>query len=315
MSDKKEEVNPFTPFWWRINLKDSDLEKNAYLLGITISISINYWDDAAFPSIATLCKESRLSKASVCRALNELEEAGWIVRSRTKQRGVNKYRLRYPNGMSFVRHMRAHDPSHEVVSQEEQVVSQEDTIYNHRYNTTSLKEDANASSKSDMNSSPCDGQLSDHGTELSDNKLPPQLSLPDFFPPIPKSLPPDVVARLEAAFDQMWPIFPPKRRGTRKQAAKALVKALHQKRGTLEEIYLGIRAYSQSEEVRKDGGRYVKGFAAWLNDDRWTHQYETISQPQGGKTHDYKQAGIDLAKQYLGIDQTETGGVDLSTGP
>lgn len=47
-----------------------------------------YNKDSCFPSIATICKETKLSRSTIKRALNDLEKAGFL----------NKERRYRPNG-------------------------------------------------------------------------------------------------------------------------------------------------------------------------------------------------------------------------
>ena len=69
-------------------------------------------------------------------------------------------------------------------------------------------------------------------------------------------------------FSEFWEIYPKKRAGSREKALSAYLKATN--RSTIEEIYEGVRAYADSDEVARG---YAKGAAAWLNDDRWRNDY------------------------------------------
>lgn len=71
-------------------------------------------------------------------------------------------------------------------------------------------------------------------------------------------------------FDEFWEIYPRQRRGSKDKARAAYLKALT--RTTKEEIYDGTAKYAASDEVARG---YAKGAAAWLNDDRWGHDYGT----------------------------------------
>lgn len=71
-------------------------------------------------------------------------------------------------------------------------------------------------------------------------------------------------------FEKFWFEFPKQRRGNKQKAKSAYAKAIKEKRATEGEIYDGVQAYKNSDEVREG---YGKGAAAWLNDDRWANNY------------------------------------------
>lgn len=73
------------------------------------------------------------------------------------------------------------------------------------------------------------------------------------------------------AFDEFWAIYPKVRAGNKDKAAKALYRAMD--RAPFEEIMAGLRAYVDSGEPFREGGKYAKGAEAWLNDDRWAWSY------------------------------------------
>lgn len=80
-----------------------------------------------------------------------------------------------------------------------------------------------------------------------------------------------------ADFEKFWAVYPTGRKGSKEKSFKAWQKALREKRGSVDDIYQGAVAYSQSSEGR---GKFVKGCAAWLNDDRWTNHYQREEQPK-----------------------------------
>jgi len=82
-------------------------------------------------------------------------------------------------------------------------------------------------------------------------------------------------------FMVFWDLFPRQRRGDKAKAKKAYDIAL--KKDTEENILSGLRSYIQSEEVAKG---YAKGCTAWLNDSRWTNEYE----PHKKAMDDYERA-------------------------
>lgn len=80
-------------------------------------------------------------------------------------------------------------------------------------------------------------------------------------------------------FENFWSIYPKGRKGSKEKSFKAWQKAIS--RGNLEDIYQGALAYSQSSEGK---GKYVKGCAAWLNDDRWNNYYQREELPTDYQT-------------------------------
>lgn len=67
-------------------------------------------------------------------------------------------------------------------------------------------------------------------------------------------------------FETLFSIFPPKRKGTRRVAYPAWVKAI--RREDPEVILAGAKAYADSLP-----GEYSKGLPAWLNADCWAIDY------------------------------------------
>lgn len=80
-------------------------------------------------------------------------------------------------------------------------------------------------------------------------------------------------------FSDFWHQFPKQRKGNQAKARQAYFSAI--KRDTEENIHAGLQRYIQCAEVKTG---FAKGAAAWLNDDRWTTDYETPK----GNGHDQK---------------------------
>jgi hypothetical protein len=74
-------------------------------------------------------------------------------------------------------------------------------------------------------------------------------------------------------FNQFWSVYPKQRAGSREKAYKAFCKAIENKRATANQIISSCKAYAESEEVKRG---FAKGCAAWLNDDRFNTNYETV---------------------------------------
>ena len=70
----------------------------------------------------------------------------------------------------------------------------------------------------------------------------------------------------DAIFEQLFEIYPKKRKGTRRMALPAWRSAI--KREEPEVILAGAKAYAAS-----DPGEYAQGLPAWLNQDKWAWDY------------------------------------------
>lgn len=102
--------------------------------------------------------------------------------------------------------------------------------------------------------------------------------IPDSLIPESPPLPPK--GDDDPNFAEFWLLFPKQRAGSKAKAQAAYRQAL--KRASHDAIMGGLKAYIVSDEATKEGGRFVKGCAAWLNDDRWACDYGKSS----GEVHD-----------------------------
>lgn len=96
------------------------------------------------------------------------------------------------------------------------------------------------------------------------------------------------IALSDNYFNEFWELFPRQRRGSRDKAESAWRSAIT--RDDRLAIFAGTKNYSQSREVREG---FAKGAAAWLNDDRWTHDYSEQAQPR--RKHHDPSADLDAA--------------------
>lgn len=121
-----------------------------------------------------------------------------------------------------------------------------------------------------------------------------QAMLEECPPPSPiKSTP--LPPRADDRFDEGWEAFPPKRKGSRERAAVAWKSALRRHDGLGPETILdGIRRYVGSDEVARG---FVKGMAAWLNDDRWTVEYDPADGRSGPPADSPPALQIPIVKQ------------------
>jgi len=95
-------------------------------------------------------------------------------------------------------------------------------------------------------------------------------------------------------FEDFWESFPRQRRGSKDKTKSAWKAALA--RAPKEEIMAGLAAYAKSEEVAKG---FAKGAAAWLNDDRWTTNYNFAPEkkPKGVESEEH----LKLRKEIMGF--------------
>ena len=82
-------------------------------------------------------------------------------------------------------------------------------------------------------------------------------------------------------FEAFWKSYSSSRKGSKETASKAYQKALD--RDTAGNILKGAKSYAESAESR---GKYGKGCAAWLNDDRWIIDYPREEKPTDKQTPD-----------------------------
>jgi hypothetical protein len=115
-------------------------------------------------------------------------------------------------------------------------------------------------------------------------------------------------------FADFWEAYPRQRRGSKDKAKVAYAQAL--KRAGPGEILRGTIAYAHSHEV---AGGYAKGAAAWLNDDRWTNDYDYKPQ-KGTKNGEYttEDAVRDALAEHCGgaqgSDNPDGGAMFCDTG-
>lgn len=100
----KAELKPL--FTWRSRIADSGLPPTTRLVALTLSLHMNERGDSCFPSLETQSEETGLSKTTVVKALRELEQTGYIVRTVTNggkggRGNVTHYRAVHPPPQLF----------------------------------------------------------------------------------------------------------------------------------------------------------------------------------------------------------------------
>lgn len=98
-----------------------------------------------------------------------------------------------------------------------------------------------------------------------------------------------LVPIVQNRFVEFWELYPRQRRGARSNAEKKYNQILAENKATEEEIINGVTRYAQSREVAEG---YGKGAVAWLNDDRWTHEYS--NEPTSGNNSKTKPSYTDI---------------------
>lgn len=76
-------------------------------------------------------------------------------------------------------------------------------------------------------------------------------------------------------FEKFWEFYPKQRAGSKAKAYSSYCRAIKEKRTTQEKLLQSCKAYSQSDEVKKG---YAKGCSAWINDDRFNVEYNSVKQ-------------------------------------
>lgn len=83
VTTKRPRSRVFRAMIWLDHLQlNTDVSKNALLVGLAIASAEHRKTATANPSLAQIVRRTRLSKSAVCVALTELEEAGMIRRDR-----------------------------------------------------------------------------------------------------------------------------------------------------------------------------------------------------------------------------------------
>ena len=98
---------------------------------------------------------------------------------------------------------------------------------------------------------------------------------------------------LGAAWKRIWESYPRTRRGNQAKSKAAFLKALREKRATLEEIENGLARYRESDEVERG---YAKGAEAWFNADGWANSYQPPRSDHQGQKKSYMDTMHDAAK-------------------
>ena len=77
----------------------------------------------------------------------------------------------------------------------------------------------------------------------------------------------------EKEFKAFWSLYPKQRAGSKQKAYNSFVKVLKENRCTADGLIESVKCYAASDEVKKG---YAKGCAAWLDDDRFNNQYNSV---------------------------------------
>lgn len=72
-------------------------------------------------------------------------------------------------------------------------------------------------------------------------------------------------------FEIFWKEYPKQRAGNKQKAYTSYCRAIKEKRTTVDDLLKSVRAYKQSDEVKRG---FAKGCQAWLNDDRFNVEYK-----------------------------------------
>lgn len=85
-------------FTWRGAIADSALPASAKLLALTLTLHMSERGDSCFPNRETLMRETSLSRATVRRQIQLLEDEGWLVVVVGSGRTSSRYQAVVPEG-------------------------------------------------------------------------------------------------------------------------------------------------------------------------------------------------------------------------
>lgn len=78
------------------------------------------------------------------------------------------------------------------------------------------------------------------------------------------------------AFERFWRAYP---RKTAKAAAERALRRLDPCAETLERMLQAVAAHRESEQWKRDGGRYIPHPATWINQGRWEDEQPGAAEP------------------------------------
>jgi DNA-binding transcriptional MocR family regulator len=81
---------------WRDAIRESDLRSSARLVALVLSTHMDRNGGSCFPSLSTIARETALGRSTVKRALDALQEAGFIERVSGGPTTPNRYRAGRP---------------------------------------------------------------------------------------------------------------------------------------------------------------------------------------------------------------------------
>lgn len=203
-----------------------------------------------WPSIDHIVETTCQDRKTVIKSLDDLESRGWLVDTGKRMGKTNQVKV-YQLANDFTNRAATKDCSKSTES-------------------GTLSRVAGKGSQISAERVPF---FPAKGTENGFSPTPPNRDDPSLEPSTDPSVPRQSISSL---FEKFWEVFPKQRAGSKGKAYKAYKSALT--RSTHEEIYAGVIAYADSDEVKR---RFAKGAAAWLNDDRWTDDHGGRPIPRG----------------------------------
>ena len=92
------------PIMWRRMLFESELGSSARLVALALSTHMDRDGGSCFPSLTLQQRETRLARSTVCTALDEIERARLVMRTRGGRGRPTRYRPTSPlTGLPLVR--------------------------------------------------------------------------------------------------------------------------------------------------------------------------------------------------------------------
>lgn len=90
-------------FSWRSQIAKSDLPAPARHIALTLALFMNEMGTSCWPSITKQCEATGLSRSTVCKHLELLEEKGWLGRKRGAKGRSTHYVAQIPSEGEVVR--------------------------------------------------------------------------------------------------------------------------------------------------------------------------------------------------------------------
>lgn len=235
----------FSHFNWVKLILDTDLPPYCKFISLYLSTFMNMEQQMAFPSQSRMAKEMGISKATINKYLNLLEESKWLTRERGNSLKATRYFASFPQEI------------------EKLAGSTHSSLYTPPSPPDGLPT-RSSSTPHGRGSTPHGlGVVRHTDTNNNNNNKGTRGSTPHGLPP----------SHNTTSFDDFWGLYPKK---SGKGAARtAFTKAL--KKTDASTIADAVKAHTQTDQWQKHSGKFIPNPATWLNQERWDDEIEGVS--------------------------------------